>query len=200
MALFVGIVLASAFFAGIDIKANVTARKALDQELSQVYADYEISQYDLNSTKLASLRDKVVEVSGVLGAEIISRSYLGSMTLLPENGTSEYVAATVSAIDQDSRVYDGWLNRPSDGIGENETYVLENSPLGAKVTVGDIIAVNFSIVGTYGDVFFVPLELKVKGLAALSDEAYSIASGYGQWIGPIYSGSQGYSSIMGVVT
>jgi hypothetical protein len=65
LALFIGIVLASAFFAGIDIKANVTARKALDQELSQVYADYELSQYDLNSSMLAAVRDKALEVSGV---------------------------------------------------------------------------------------------------------------------------------------
>lgn len=197
LALFVGIVLASAFFAGIDIKANVTARKALDQELSQIYADYELSQPDLNSTKLAAIRDKALEINGVLGAEIISRSYLGSMTLLSENGTFEYIAATVSSIDENSRVYDGWLNKPSGGIGENETYVLENSPLGAKVKIGDFIAVNFSLAGRYEDVSFVPLTLEVKGFAALSDDAYSIASGYGQWIGPVFSGPQGYSGIMG---
>jgi ABC-type antimicrobial peptide transport system permease subunit len=197
LALFVGIVLASAFFAGIDIKANVTARKALDQELSQIYADYELSQPDLNSTKLAAIRDKALEINGVLGAEIISRSYLGSMTLLSENGTFEYIAATVSSIDENSRVYDGWLNKPSGGIGENETYVLENSPLGAKVKIGDVIAVNFSLAGRYEDVSFLPLTLEVKGFAALSDDAYSIASGYGQWIGPVFSGPQGYSGIMG---
>lgn len=197
LALFVGIVLASAFFAGIDIKANVTARKALDQELSQIYADYELSQPDLNSTKLAAIRDKALEINGVLGAEIISRSYLGSMTLLSENGTFEYIAATVSSIDENSRVYDGWLNKPSGGIGENETYVLENSPLGAKVKIGDFIAVNFSLAGRYEDVSFLPLTLEVKGFAALSDDAYSIASGYGQWIGPVFSGPQGYSGMMG---
>ncbi len=191
-ALFVGILLASAFFAGIDIKANVTARKALDQELSQIYADYEISQYDLNSTQLTALRDEVVEVNRVSNAEVISRSYVGSMTLAHENGTSEYVAATVSSIGTDSRVYDGWLNKPASGIGENETYVLEDSTLGSQVEVGDEIAVNFSIMGIYGEMVFVPLTLKVKGLAALSDTAYSIASGYGQWIGPII-GPQGYS-------
>jgi ABC-type antimicrobial peptide transport system permease subunit len=197
LALFVGILLASAFFAGIDIKANVTARKALDQELSQIYADYELSQPDLNSTKLAAIRDKALEINGVLGAEIISRSYLGSMTLLSENGTFEYIAATVSSIDENSRVYDGWLNKPSGGIGENETYVLENSLLGAKVKIGDVIAVNFSLAGRYEDVSFLPLTLEVKGFAALSDDAYSIASGYGQWIGPVFSGPQGYSGMMG---
>ena len=193
MALFVGIVLASAFFAGIEIKANVTARMALDQELSQVYADYQISQYDLNSTRLAALRDKVLEVEGVSGAEIISRSYLGSLTLISENATTEYFSAMVSSIDDDSRVYDGWLNKPSEGIGENETYVLEGSSLGSKVKVGDVVAINFSIMG---EVSSVSLELKVKGVATLSDEAYAIASGYGQWIGPIFDRSQGYSKLV----
>jgi len=193
LALFVGIVLASAFFAGIDIKANMTARMALDQELSQVYADYQISQYDLNSTRLAALRDKVLEVNDVSGAEIISRSYLGSLNLLSDNGTSEYFSATVSSIDDDSRVYSGWLNKPSEGIGENETYVLEGSQLGSKVKVGDVIAINFSIMGEFSSVY---LELKVKGVATLSDEAYAIASGYGQWIGPIFAGSQGYSELV----
>jgi ABC-type antimicrobial peptide transport system permease subunit len=186
-------VLASAFFAGIDIKANVTATKALDQELSQVYADYELSKYDLNSTMLAAVRDKVLEVNGVSGAEIISRSYLGSLILLSENGTSEYFSATVSSIDDDSRVYDGWLNKPSEEIGENETYVLEGSQLGSKVKVGDVIAINFSIMGESSSVY---LELKVKGVATLSDEAYAIASGYGQWIGPVFASSQGYSELV----
>jgi ABC-type antimicrobial peptide transport system permease subunit len=196
LALFIGIVLASAFFAGIDIKANVTAGKALDQELSQVYADYELSQYGLNSSMLAAVRDKALEVNGVLGAEIISRGYLGSMTLLSENGTSEYLSAMVSSIDDDSRVYDGWLNKPSEGIGENETYVLEDSPLASKVSIGDVIAINFSIMGYYGDASSISLELKVKGLATLSDEAYAIASGYGQWIPPIFYSSQGYSQVI----
>jgi ABC-type antimicrobial peptide transport system permease subunit len=196
LALFVGIVLASAFFAGIDIKANVTAREALDQQLSQVYADFQLSQYDLNSTSLASLRDKVLEVNGVSGSEVISRGYLGSMTLLSGNGTSEYLSAMVSSIDDDSRVYDGWLNKPSEGIGENETYVLENSPLASRVSIGDVIAINFSTMGYYGDASSIYLELKVKGLATLSDEAYAIASGYGRWINPISYGSQGYSQVI----
>ena len=39
LALLIGITLASAFFAGIDIKANVTARQALKQDLNRVYVD-----------------------------------------------------------------------------------------------------------------------------------------------------------------
>jgi ABC-type antimicrobial peptide transport system permease subunit len=193
LALFIGIVLASAFFAGIEIKANVTARSALDQQLSQIYADFQISQYNINSATLATLRDKVLEVDGVSGAEVIARSYLGSLTLISENATTEYFSATVSSIDENSRVYDGWLNKPTEGIGENETFVLEGSSLGSKVKVGDVIAINFSIMGEGSSV---SLELKVKGIATLSDEAYAIASGYGQWIDPIFAGSQSYSDMI----
>jgi len=193
LALLIGIVLASAFFAGIDIKANITAKKALDQEIGQIYADFQISQYGANSTNLIALRDKILEVNGVLDAEIISRLYWWSITLVGENKTTEYLSAMISSIDENSHVYDGWLNKPVEGIGENETYVLENSPLGSMVKVGDIIAINFSIYGAYGDVSFVALNLTVRELATLSDKAYSIASGYSQWDGPIKNEQQVYS-------
>jgi len=39
LALLIGITLACAFFAGIDIKANTTAKQALDQQLSNVPVD-----------------------------------------------------------------------------------------------------------------------------------------------------------------
>ena len=193
LALLIGIVLASAFFAGIDIKANITAKKALDQEIGQIYADFQISQYGANSTDLIALRDKILEVNGVLDAEIISRLYWWSITLASENKTTEYLSAMISSIDENSHVYDGWLNKPVEGIGENETYVLENSQLGSMVKVGDVIVINFSIYGRYGDVSFVTLNLTVKGLATLSDEAYSIASSYSQWFGPIKNEHQVYS-------
>ena len=193
LALLVGIVLASSFFAGIDIKANITAKEALDQEIGQIYADFQISQYGANSTNLIALRDKILEVNGVLDAEIISRFYWWSITLIGENETTEYLSAMISSIDENSHVYDGWLNKPVDGIGENETYVLENSQLGSMAKIGDVIAINFSIYGMYGDVSFVALNLKVKGLATLNDEAYAIASGYSQWVGPIFNEHAVYS-------
>ena len=193
LALLVGIVLASSFFAGIDIKANITAKEALDQEIGQIYADFQISQYGANSTNLIALRDKILEVNGVLDAEIISRFYWWSITLIGENETTEYLSALISSIDENSHVYDGWLNKPVDGIGENETYVLENSQLGSMAKIGDVIAINFSIYGMYGDVSFVALNLKVKGLATLNDEAYAIASDYSQGVGPIFNEHAVYS-------
>ncbi len=193
LALLIGIVLASAFFAGIDIKANITAKKALDQEIGQIYADFQISQYGANSENLAALRDTILEVNGVLDAEIISRLYWWSITLASENKTTEYLSAMISSIDENSHVYDGWLNKPVEGIGENETYVLENSPLGSMVKIGDVIVINFSIYGIYGNVSFVALNLTVRGFATLSDEAYSIALDYSQWFGPIKNELQVYS-------
>jgi hypothetical protein len=39
LALLIGITLACTFFAGIDIKANTTAKQALDQQLSTIAID-----------------------------------------------------------------------------------------------------------------------------------------------------------------
>jgi len=42
-ALLIGVALASAFFAGIDVKANSTARQALDQQLRNILVDLEFT-------------------------------------------------------------------------------------------------------------------------------------------------------------
>ncbi|RLI41143.1 hypothetical protein DRO59_07700 [Candidatus Bathyarchaeota archaeon] len=80
-------------------------------------------------------------------------------------------------ISDNSRVYDGWLNKPNK-IGENETYLLDGSPLAGEVKIGDTILVNFSVYLTDGRRLFIPLNLTVKGLAQLNDKASSIARGY----------------------
>ncbi|MGC9345927.1 MAG: hypothetical protein ACP5ER_03945 [Candidatus Bathyarchaeales archaeon] len=58
LALLIGITLASTFFAGIDIKANVTAKQALDQQLSTIYVDMRVNIPTLNSTKMLEVQDK----------------------------------------------------------------------------------------------------------------------------------------------
>jgi hypothetical protein len=56
IALMIGIILATAFFSGIDTKANVTTQQVLDQQLSTVYRDMEISASSYNLTHLDTLQ------------------------------------------------------------------------------------------------------------------------------------------------
>ncbi|MEM3697965.1 MAG: FtsX-like permease family protein, partial [Candidatus Bathyarchaeia archaeon] len=188
LALLIGITLASAFFAGIDIKANATAKQALDQQLRNVYVDMQANiQSFSNLTKLQTVRERVLRVGGVLDAEIISRVYWVPITILDENDLAKEDMARITAITNYSYVYKGWLNRPAEEIGENETYIPENTALASMVKINDIIQVNFS---TYnpringGAQTNLLLNLTVKGFAQLDGKASAIASGYQYWLRP----------------
>jgi len=183
LALLIGITLASAFFAGIDIKANATAKQALDQQLKNVYVDMQANIPSENSTQMQAIRDKVLNVTGIVDAEIISRAYTVSMKILGKNNSADYI--NIVAIANNSQVYAGWLNRPLNGIGENETYVPENTPLANEVKINDVIQVNFSQYVSYDEYINVLLNLTVKGFAQLDDRASAIASGSQYWYTPV---------------
>ncbi|PMB75229.1 MAG: hypothetical protein C0193_01430 [Candidatus Bathyarchaeota archaeon] len=179
LALLIGITLASAFFAGIDIKANATAKQAIEQQLRNVYVDMQANIQNIsNLTKLQTAREKVLDVSGVVDAEIISRVYWVPITISGKNDSRQDMAI-ITAISNYSHVYRGWLNRPAEEIGENETYIPENTALASMIKINDIIQVNFS---TYDTKINIPLNLTVKGFAQLDDKAAAIASGYQNWL------------------
>jgi ABC-type lipoprotein release transport system permease subunit len=195
LALLIGIALASTFFAGIDIKANAIAKQALDQQLSSIYVDmqaYMPNAQSLSLTQAQTLRDSILNVTGIANAEVISRAYTVPMKILGENNTDGYV--NVAAISDHSEVYEGWLNRPQNGIGENETYVPENAVLASEVNIDDVIQVNFSSSQYYGEQISMVLNLTVKGFAQLDDKASAIASGSQNWIMPYLSPAQ-YSPV-----
>lgn len=169
LALLIGIMLASTFFAGIDIKANATARQALEQDLSQVYVDMVASLPSVHPEEISNVSKDVARLSGVTGVEAIST--FNVQTRSEANGTNFFDYARLVGIQNHSRVYDGWLNRP-DEIGENETYVLKDSDLAQRVAVGDIIPLNISIYP-----YEVALNLTVRGFAQLDDESKSIVLG-----------------------
>jgi ABC-type lipoprotein release transport system permease subunit len=173
LALLIGITLASAFFAGIDIKANVTAGQALKQDLSRVYVDMVATLYEKHPESILNASRAVAELSGVAGTEVIS-AFEGPIDYEANGTYSDY--ARIVGIQNHSRVYDGWPNRP-EGIGENETYVLKDSGLAQKYSVGDIIPINISIYPSGGSPVFVSLNLTVKGFADLDDKSRSIALG-----------------------
>jgi hypothetical protein len=173
LALLIGITLASAFFAGIDIKANVTAGQALKQDLSRVYVDMVATLYEKRPESILNASRDVAGLSGVAGTEVIS-AFEGPIDV-EANGTY-FDYARIVGIQNHSRVYDGWLNRP-EGIGENETYVLKDSGLAQKYSVGDIIPVNISIYPSGGSPVFVSLNLTVKDFVELDEKSRSIVLG-----------------------
>jgi len=71
-------------------------------------------------------------------------------------------------------------------LGENETYILEDTPLADLLEVGDIIetALQFRTFNL-GNTTDVPLNLTVAGFIKLDNEAYSKISGNSYYISPI---------------
>jgi len=182
VALLIGVTLASTFFAGIDIKANHTAKQAIDQQLRRIYYDMAADISSSNVTNIFAGENIVSKIGGAADVEVLST---GSNIARPLNESQQnyLVPARLCGIRNDSHVYAGWLNKPAEGMGENETYVYEHSPLASRVKPGDTIQMNLS----QG----ISLKLTVKGLAQLNEEALSIAKAeiYPYWV-ESFGGSQ----------
>jgi len=90
--------------------------------------------------------------------------------------TPQYTS--IASMPNSSRIYDEWLNKPVEGIKENETYLLADSPLAKKVSIGDNIStvLNFPT-PKYDNTTTVYLNLTVAGFADLTDIGYSLISG-----------------------
>lgn len=187
LALLIGITLASTFFAGTDIKANVTAEQALNQKLDEISVDITARISSVSTAQILQANEEISSIEGVAETEVISSCFLELRELSNEKEPVYYRGARIIGIMDNSHIYDGWLNRP-DEIGENETYVLEGSPLASEVNPGDVIPLNFSVYTSYEMLpKVISLNLTVKGFAQLDDKACSIAFGY-------YSQVEGYYS------
>lgn len=180
IALFIGILLASTFLAGINVGADTASKQALDQALAKIPVDFYASGYSaLSSKNITKLVDEVSKVQDVKGTEAISRAY--SDVHLP--GKEYPYSFRLVGISAGSRVYDGWTDRPS-SIEENQTYVLAGSSVASSGLIkrGDVVTVNMTIPvwnPTFMNTTFVKLTLNltVAGFAQLNDRASAIVQG-----------------------
>lgn len=178
IALLLGVALAATFFAGVNIGADTVAKQALDQALDKVPADFIIRTYAAMSTQnITTLIKKITAVKDVSGVEAIARTYLSFR--LP---AQEYLqGCTLAGISQNSQVYNGWTNPPSD-INENQTYISTDSSIAKTLKLGDIIQANITQ-SVYrpelGNNTFItyPLNLTVAGFAELDTNALALVQG-----------------------
>ena len=178
IALLLGVALAATFFAGVNIGADTVAKQALDQALDKVPADFIIRTYAAMSTQnITTLIKKITAVEDVSGVEAIARTYLSFR--LP---AQEYLqGCTLAGISQNSQVYNGWTNPPSD-INENQTYISTDSSIAKTLKLGDIIQANITQ-SVYrpelGNNTFItyPLNLTVAGFAELDTNALALVQG-----------------------
>jgi ABC-type antimicrobial peptide transport system permease subunit len=183
IALLVGIILASTFFASINIKANLAAKQALDQQLNSVITDLEFSA-NLNFTNLAFARENISSIDGVKKVDVVSRFFL-PVALSSDNYTTPQYTSMAS-MPNSSRIYDEWLNKPVDGIKENETYLIAGTPLAKKVVMGDNISTMIEFpTPKWDNKTTVFLNLTVAGFADLTSTGYSLISGNIFYISPL---------------
>jgi len=187
-ALLLGIVLASTFFAGINVGADTAAKQALDQELSKVLVDVYVSpSYDymtgksfglLSSENATRAMDAILSVEGVTAAEVISRGHAPAQ--VPGKNLSR-PGFSLIGISEHSHVYDGWTGG-APTIEENKTYIWSGSEDAELLHVGDVIPLNLTIARSgvtyeqWRDISFL-LNLTVAGSVQLSDQALAIATG-----------------------
>ena len=177
-ALLLGVILASTFFAGVNIGADTTAKAALNQQLSQVPVDIVVSYYGsqtLRSTRWTTAATEISPISDITGAEVISRTYgYGNTTL--ENDTSFGIVGLSDA----SRAYGGLtITSGANSLGENETYVWVGSKSADKIEPNSTLNVNITywVPDTYQPTYRnVSVSLKVVGFVELNDTAYSIVT------------------------
>jgi hypothetical protein len=175
IALLIGVTLAATFFAGIFVKANLTAQQSLDQQLSDVLVDMEVNT-QLNYTNFMQAQRDILGINGVKSLEMISVSY--PMTYMSSDNFTTPTFPQVIYLPNSSSVYNGWDNKPSGGIGENETYVLLDTNLADELSVNDTLVTSLDFpTPKFDNTTTVYLNLTVAGFANLNDDAYSIATG-----------------------
>lgn len=193
LALLIGVMLASTFFAGVNVKANLAAKQVFDEQLKGIYTDMQFSAL-LNYSDPAAAKPDVLGVDGVTDVEYFYRLSPSQPVLLQcDNFTNPQYVQT-AALPNSSSLYGDLEGIPAEGLGENETYVLEGTYLADRVEVGDVIQTALSFRTTnWGNTTDVPLNLTVAGFVKLTDETYSKISGNSFYISPIYQGNPGQS-------
>jgi ABC-type antimicrobial peptide transport system permease subunit len=174
-ALLIGIVLATTFFAAIDIKANLAAEQALSQQLKTVTTDMEF-QASLNSTDFVFARDNITSIQGVQSVDEVTRFY--SPVAVPSDNYSNPLYPSIVSFPSTSPIYNEWLNKPADGIGENQTYLLVGTQLADKVSIGDNITTTISFPNPmYRNTTNIVMNFTVAGFVDLTDKGYTLVSG-----------------------
>ncbi len=185
-ALLLGVVLASTFFAGVNIGADTTAKAALNQRLSKVLVDITVSGWrdsPMSSASWTTAADRVSSVNNVLEAEIISRA-----DSYRETFEKNYSYFKIVGIWDDSRIYDGLNVTLGDSLlQEGEAYVWVGSEDADELQINDMLTFNYTF-QVFPQPVNISLQLKVAGFVSLDETAAALALGqYRSDVGPIYS-------------
>jgi ABC-type lipoprotein release transport system permease subunit len=176
-ALLIGITLAATFFAAIDVKANVAAEQAIDNQLSRIRTDMEFTA-PLNQSNLPLAYENITSIEGVEKVDMVARLNSEPVRSSGDNYTNVWFPQVYS-FPNTSMIYDEWINKPA-AIPENYTYVIAETSLAKNVAVGDNITTIIQFpTPKYYNTSTIYLNLTVAGFATLTDKGYQYLSGWG---------------------
>ncbi|MEM2888122.1 MAG: FtsX-like permease family protein [Candidatus Bathyarchaeia archaeon] len=190
VALMLGVILASSFFAGINISVDSIGTRSLQQQLEQVYADIVVASSGVpvfSSKNVTTLRDLLLSnMAGVKSVDVISK--VVSVQARPvrlflpdgENITFRPFVDTVIGISKGSKVYNGIISDGQIELGENETFIESDSDIASRLKVGDTLNVSIPVIigsGTGARLYYVRRNLTVAGFVSLDDSSYLMALG-----------------------
>lgn len=174
-ALLLSVVLASTFFAGINVGADTTAKAALDQQLDQMALDLSVSNRygaTIYSANWTAASEKLASVDGVVDSEVITRVF-SSM----DSNETDFWDFRVVGVSEDSRVYDGLtVVSGASSLQANETYVWIGAHDAEEIELNDVLTFEYDL-GGYG-LDSITLNLTVVGFVDLDDDALALASGF----------------------
>jgi len=179
VALLIGVFLASTFFAAINIKANLAAEQALSQQLKNVKSDLEFNA-NMNSTGIAYAVSNISSIAGVKGVDVVIRSspYPFLNITFDDNQSMISRLPMVCFLNTSQAINNEWLNKPSEGIAENQTYIILGQVLKDKVDIGDNISASLDFFSSkYYNYTSIKFNLTVAGFADFTEKGYSMISG-----------------------
>jgi ABC-type antimicrobial peptide transport system permease subunit len=179
IALLLGVVLASTFFAGVNVGADTAARQALDQALSKISVDIVVVPYyqympsgSLSSSKnVSDAINAISSVQGLTHVEAVSTCEDMDFVQMPNFTTVTNVIG----------LFDHSVVCNTSALGENETYVWAGSPDAGRIHVGETIPINVTGTAWKGSYqggnltrLSFTVNLTVVGFVHLSAQALSI--------------------------
>ncbi|MFW9850660.1 MAG: FtsX-like permease family protein [Candidatus Thorarchaeota archaeon] len=167
IALTLGILVATAFFASTNVAADILSRNALDASLEGVLYEYNVNSFQSNWT-LSTINDienelgQIPEITGFTKMTAFNYDY----------NNSEDTRFQVFSIEWDS-LYTSGLDvlAGSESLGPNETYIVSGSENESLFTVGDVITAKIQVgLSAYPLIETLEWNLTVAGVVSLPQE------------------------------
>jgi len=187
IALMLGVILASSFFAGINISVDSIGIKSLNQQLEQIYADIVVSSSGssvLSPQNVTDLKSLVSSVPGVTNTGIMSEAVsLPARPInfgLPDGSQINFTQGfnIIIGISNGLYIYENLVLETGEkrNLEENETFIEIGSELASRLKVDDVINVSIPLVvgsGKLAKVYTVERNLTVVGFVSMDDRSFS---------------------------